>query len=224
MHNILRAILSTSISAAGSLIWTKFISRLRRSQVLSSHQARKLMHITTAPLFLATLPLYPSHPISRFLAAAVPLSHAISILRAPKTNELVNAVARTGSKTDDAFATASYGISTAALVAVGWRASPATYIALAAMCFGDGFAGMIGSTVRSPKLPLTNGKTIAGSTSCFIATFLSSRIVLSLPQFPSISTTALCMSAFAASLVEALPIQDNITVPFTAFAFAKMFS
>lgn len=182
------------------------------------------MHITTAPLFLATLPLYPFHPMSRFLAASVPLSHAISILRAPKTNELVNAVSRTESKADDVFATASYAISTSLVVAIGWRASPATYIAMAAMCFGDGFAGMVGSAVRSPVLPFSNRKTIAGSTACFIATFVTSRIVLSLPQLPLISTTSLCLSALAASVVEALPIQDNITVPLAAFAFAKMLS
>jgi phytol kinase len=85
---------------------------------------------------------------------------------------------------------------------------PAARIAIYALAFGDGFASLIGKIVRGVKIPFTRGKTLAGSSACFISVFLITwRILGSFWK-------AFCVALFAAVL-EALPTGDfdNLIIP-----------
>ena len=84
----------------------------------------------------------------------------------------------------------------------------AASIAIYALAFGDGFAGLVGKTFGRIRPTFLFGKSIEGSLACFFMVFISSwRVCHNVP----LSLTA----AFTASTVEALPLEDfdNILLP-----------
>jgi dolichol kinase len=86
--------------------------------------------------------------------------------------------------------------------------SSAAAIAIYALAFGDSLASLAGNLIRGIKLPLTQGKTLAGSMACFLVVLLSTyRITGSI-------RLALIIAAVAAVL-EALPAGDfdNLFLP-----------
>jgi phytol kinase len=86
---------------------------------------------------------------------------------------------------------------------------PSASIAILALAFGDGFASLVGTLVRGPKIPLLGTKTIAGSLACFAAVFL---VTLRVTMKP---VDALVVAG-AATVLEAIPAGnfDNIIIPF----------
>jgi len=86
---------------------------------------------------------------------------------------------------------------------------PAASIAIFALAFGDGFAGLVGTLVRGPRIPFLNGKTIAGSLACFVAVFT---VTLGITMKPGDSLIV----AAAATFLEGIPAGnfDNIIIPF----------
>ena len=58
---------------------------------------------------------------------------------------------------------------------------PAASIAIFALAFGDGFAGLVGTAVKGPRIPFLNGKTVAGSLACFVAVFIVTFGITSTP-------------------------------------------
>jgi dolichol kinase len=86
---------------------------------------------------------------------------------------------------------------------------PAASLAIYALAFGDGLAGLVGKTIRGPKIPLLQGKTFAGSGACFLAVFL---VTLKVTANPLNSLVI----AIAATALEAAPLGDfdNIIIPF----------
>jgi dolichol kinase len=87
--------------------------------------------------------------------------------------------------------------------------NPAASIAIFALAFGDGFASLVGTLVRGPKIPFLRGKTFAGSSACFVTVFV---ITLRLTMKPVQSL----MVAAAATILEGIPAGnfDNIIIPF----------
>jgi phytol kinase len=87
--------------------------------------------------------------------------------------------------------------------------SPAAAIAIYALAFGDGFASLVGTMVRGPRIPYLRGKTFSGSLACFTAVFIVTLRVTSRP------VDALVIAA-AATFLEAIPTGnfDNIILPF----------
>ena len=86
---------------------------------------------------------------------------------------------------------------------------PAASIAIYALAFGDGFASLIGTMMRGPRIPLSRGKTIAGSLSCFLAVFIVTLSVTS-RIWDSLIVAA------SAVVLEAIPAGnfDNVFLPF----------
>jgi phytol kinase len=87
--------------------------------------------------------------------------------------------------------------------------SPAAAIAIYALAFGDGFASLVGTVARGPRIPYLRGKTFSGSLACFTAVFIITLRVTSRPL------DSLVIAA-AATLLEAVPTGnfDNIILPF----------
>jgi phytol kinase len=85
---------------------------------------------------------------------------------------------------------------------------PAAALAIYALAFGDGFASLVGSIVRGPRIPLTRGKTFSGSLACFTAVFIVAVRVTNRPF------EALLVAAVA-TVLEALPMGnfDNVIIP-----------
>lgn len=277
---IVRNALATAASYIGASVWTNLLSRLVSSKRLQPRAARKLMHITTAPLFSLTWCLYSHVPHSSLLAAAVPLSFAIRVAHNPASDNIVRAVARQ-SIGEGASATAlstvdgpsipsvdassegevtprnegvqegepnelentievrkhasgplAYALSVSLITATSWRSNAATYAALSALCFGDGFAEVVGSSCPSVALPLPRNlfhkrKTLAGTMACFLATLVGTLGWLHIPFVSvyvrpgGISTGAAAICASVAAAVEVLPVEDNLTVPVAVYMVAR---
>lgn len=95
-----------------------------------------------------------------------------------------------------------------AMLALMLYPEPAATIAILALAFGDSISSLVGKLFGRLKIPLTGGKTYAGSSACFfVVLFVALRIT---------SSMALAIPiAIAATVLEALPTRDldNILMP-----------
>lgn len=93
---------------------------------------------------------------------------------------------------------------------------PSCKIGIFALAFGDGLASLCGKFFGRVHIPLTRGKTVAGSLTCFIAVFISSFLVFnSVPGNVSGATGAALFIAGVSMFIELLPLadMDNIIIP-----------
>ena len=84
----------------------------------------------------------------------------------------------------------------------------AASIAIYALAFGDGFAGIAGKILGRTRPAFLFGKSFEGSLACFFAVFIASwKVCQNLPMSLA--------SAFTATAVEALPLEDfdNVILP-----------
>lgn len=259
---LLRNVLAASVSFVGATAWTKLLSHFVVKGTFSPYVARKVMHLFTAPLFTLTWPLYSQRLYPHLFAAFTPISFAIRIFLNPSSDSLVRAVARSkqqrrqqeqlrvagypDSNSSDggnseigtramASGPMTYGLSVGLLSIMGWI-SPATYIAMAALCFGDGMADVIGSNLKIYQLPLPKHifykkKSLPGTLAFFFSTIVTSCAWLRLPFFvaphvrpASISFRSIVAISGSSAIAELLPIEDNLTVPLVGFVLARTFS
>jgi phytol kinase len=98
-------------------------------------------------------------------------------------------------------------------------------VALMMMCGGDGVADLVGRRFRSPRLPWSSEKSVAGSLSVFVGGFGLSLAILAvyvpLGVFPAPLVSYLLplgLIALVSMLVESLPHKDvdNVTMTITA--------
>lgn len=246
---LLQNSLACVASFVGASTWTEILIRLSKSRFLSAPVTRKVMHITTAPLFTLTWPLYVHHVpnvSARLLAACVPLTFGLRILRKPKDSKLANQVARESQKRANVKPLSivsgplAYAISISIIAGLTWT-SPHTFLAFSALCFGDGMADVVGTAFNARPLPLNpksffkKKKTIPGSVACFLSTVLAATVWQRLPfiffdprdaqsrldnPIATLPLTHITKVAAVATLAELLPFEDNYTVPFTAFLFS----
>jgi hypothetical protein len=54
---------------------------------------------------------------------------------------------------------------------------PAAAIAIYALAFGDGISSVVGKLIGKIRIPFSGGKTLAGSTACFLAVLASTYAV-----------------------------------------------
>jgi dolichol kinase len=84
----------------------------------------------------------------------------------------------------------------------------ASAVAIYALAFGDGLASLAGKLFGSIRIPLSGGKTLQGSLTCFAAVLLST-VGITRSFAPAVTI------AGAATLLELLPTRDfdNIVLP-----------
>jgi phytol kinase len=97
--------------------------------------------------------------------------------------------------------------------------------ALMLMCGGDGIADLVGRRVKSPKLPWSRQKSVAGSLAVFFGGFVLAAFVLGIyvlaGVFPGPFTgylIPLLLIALGGMLVESLPFPDVDNITVTAIA------
>lgn len=96
----------------------------------------------------------------------------------------------------------------------------ASTIAIFALAFGDSAAALIGKSVGGIRIPLTRGKTLAGSFACF-------SVVLAVTYRFTGNFSVSLIIALSASIFEALPAtdMDNIILPVgTGFVASQLLS
>jgi dolichol kinase len=99
-------------------------------------------------------------------------------------------------------------LGTGALLALMFYPAPASAIAIYALAFGDGFASLTGKLYGSIRPSFMMGKSLEGSTACFIAVLASAFLV-------SHNLQTAIVAAVAGTVIEALPLEDydNIALP-----------
>ncbi|MGP1458376.1 MAG: diacylglycerol/polyprenol kinase family protein [Treponema sp.] len=97
----------------------------------------------------------------------------------------------------------------AGILIAAFALTPQGYrIGIYALAFGDGLASFAGKLFGRVRIPLTNGKTAAGSLTCFFAVFVSAFAVCA-------NAEAAFFLALIATFVEVLPLADldNVVIP-----------
>ena len=222
MPHWIAALITLSISLA----WLRLMDFAAQRGLIESRLSRKIIHITTGPVFVLCWFLFPETPEARWWAAAVPflitLQFALIGLGLLKDEASVQAMSRSGDRREILRGPLFYGIVFVALTLLFWRDSPIGIIALMLMCGGDGIADVVGRRVASPKLPWSREKSVAGSLSVLTGGFALAAFLLwitvSARVFPGPFSGYLVPLAFlslTAAAVESLPFRDvdNVTVP-----------
>jgi phytol kinase len=87
-------------------------------------------------------------------------------------------------------------------------------IGIFALAFGDGIASLAGKLYGKIKIPFTDGKTLAGSSACFIAVYLST-LTVTRDLLKSLAI------ALVAVFLEVIPVKDydNLFIPVLVSGF-----
>ena len=101
------------------------------------------------------------------------------------------------------------------LTALFFEPTPA-YIGICALALGDGLASLAGKMCGKVAIPFTNGKTAAGSVTCFAAIFISTFFIT---RDSELSLVIAC----AGMLIEILPLKDfdNLLIPVLLASLAQ---
>jgi dolichol kinase len=176
------------------------------ANILSREILRKSIHfmIALAPSLAAL-----NRPLTLVLLAGGSLCYAamercrVSGIHIPVVSHITELVSRRRSRLELGPVTLGCGAFLALLCFPPAIAAVAIY----ALAFGDGLASLVGRAFGQHHPAFLHGKSLEGSAACFAAVFLAASI-----QYPP--STALTV-AFAATLVEALPLKDydNIAIP-----------
>lgn len=196
---------------------------------IESRLSRKLIHILTGPLYVLCWLLFPDVWYARWLAALVPLLFTIQFaligLGVVKDEASVKAMSRSGDRREILKGPLFYGIIFVVMTLVYWKTSPIGMTAVMLMCGGDGLADIMGRGIKSPKLPWSKDKSVAGSLGMFLGGWALTAFILAIYVAVGVFTgpfTAyllpITIIAVVATAVESLPIRDvdNITVTLVA--------
>ncbi len=179
---------------------------------------RKTIHICTAfvPLFLH----FYRTPVLVCLVLAGVFYSLFEILRlrgisVPVISSITVAAAR--ARDNNKFVLGPVTLVCGVLLCAIFCREPFSTVGIFSLAFGDGLASLAGKTFGHIEVPLTGGKTAAGSLACFIAVFISSFCVLE-------NCSLSFLLALAAMLIEGLPLKDfdNICIPLATGVLAQI--
>ena len=191
-----------------------------------------MIHVGSAPLFVLVWPLFSDAPSARLLAAAIPLLTAARLVRAATAPSaaggtergLVNAVSRSGDRSEVLQGPFYYVLALLAATLVGWRGSPVGVIALCQMAVGDGVADIVGRRLGAGnRWPFAPSKSMVGSLAFATGAAAASLGLLGwlqlwgclgpLPADCAARVVAISAACAAVELLPASLLDDNISVP-----------
>ena len=217
--------LATIITLAIALSFLRSMDFFAHRGWIESKLSRKFIHIGTGPIFVLCWLMFPDLPMSRYLAASVPLLITVQFVLVGtgimKDDAAVQAMTRTGNPREILRGPLFYGIVFVVLTVVYWKDSPIGITAFMMMCGGDGIADIVGRRVKSPKLFWSREKSVAGSLSVFVGGALLTALILFIYVSVGVFASPFSMYlipilwiALGGMLVESLPFKDvdNITL------------
>ncbi len=226
----LRDILATLVTLVGAIAWLRLWDAIAHRGWVTSKLSRKIIHITTGPLFVLCWPLFSSSQLARYGAALVPGLIVVQFVGVGmgwiEDPAAVEAMTRTGNPREILKGPLLYGLIFVVCTLLFWRTSPVGIVALMVMCGGDGFADIVGRRFGTHKLPWNHDKSWAGSGGMLLGSFGFSMTALllfsSLGFVPFMGheprqwVAVLAISTVATG-VESLPIRDvdNLTLTLT---------
>ena len=225
MHPLLATLLTLAIA----LTFLRLMDFIAHRGWIDSRLSRKLIHIGTGPIFALCWLMFAEAPEARWLAALVPglitLQFALVGLGLIRDEASVKAMSRSGDRREVLRGPLFYGIVFVVMTVWFWKDSPIGMTALMLMCGGDGIADLAGRAVKSPKLPWSREKSVAGSLAAFFGGFGLAALILGIfvaaGVFPGPFAGYLLplgLIALAGTAVESLPYRDvdNLTVALAA--------
>jgi phytol kinase len=226
---LFRIIIATVVTFLLALAWLRLNDFLAHRGVISGPLSRKIIHMGTGPIFVLCWLFFPAAPLSRYLAALVPLAITIQFafvgLGIMKDQSAVDAMSRSGDRREILRGPLFYGIVFVILTIFFWYDSPIGIVALMLLCGGDGLADIVGTRLTSISLPWSNRKSIAGSAAMFVGGWVFAAAILaiyvSVGKFSGpFSSYLLGITGIAliGAVIESLPFKDidNLTVPVVA--------
>jgi phytol kinase len=217
--------LATLFTFAIAIFFLRLMDFLAHRGLIESRLSRKLIHIGTGPIFVLCWLMYPDASISRWLAALIPLVITVQFVLVGmgilQDEAAVKAMSRTGDRREILRGPLFYGLVFVVVTLVYWKDSLIGIPALMMMCGGDGIADIVGRRVKSPKLPWSPEKSIAGSLSVFAGGWLLTIVIFATYVWAGAFGGPLThflvpviWIALGAMLVESLPFKDvdNITL------------
>lgn len=188
---------------------TPCVPNARLTQRLRSEIVRKSIHflIAIVPTIAATFGIFSAISLLAggtlvYIGSEYLRRHGTAV---PVITRLTLLASRPRDR--DRFVLGPVTLSLGAMVALVFYPEPAASIAIYALAFGDGLAGLVGTFWGSLHIPGT-GKSVEGSAACFVATF-----VAALGFIPSVSAAVIV--ALVATVLEVLPTHDadNLLLP-----------
>src|SRR5512141_1934642 len=168
--------LATAITFAIAIAFLRLMDYFAHRGWIESRLSRKFIHIGTGPIFVLCWLMYADAPVSRWLAALVPLLITVQFVLVGtgviKDEAAVKAMSRTGDRGEILRGPLFYGIVFVAVTLIYWKDSLIGIPALMIMCGGDGIADIVGRHIASAKLPWSSEKSVAGSLSVFVGGWL----------------------------------------------------
>lgn len=223
------------VTLAAALLWLRLNDFLAHRGIISSPLSRKIIHISTGPIFVLCWLLFTRDASARFLAAIVPLGITFQFFLVGtgviKDKAAVDAMSRQGDRREILRGPLYYGIVFVVLTIAFWLESPVGIIALMILCGGDGFGDVIGKRVPSRALPWSPRKSWAGTISVLVGGFVFSLVILAVfiqsgifdLSYNTLVPRLLLISVICAAF-ESLPMRDldNLTVPAVAVALGLL--
>lgn len=245
--SIARDLGATLTATLLSIGWIKLVTLMAApgGSRLNTHDARKVIHTTSGPLFLLLFPLWTSQ--GRWFCVTVPLLNGIRLLQSvhrassKRSNEhqpqgeLAFAVSRSGDPIEATGGPLLYVVVVIVCVIIFWRESVVGVIAIGTLAAGDGVADLIGRrwghTNRWSIIGICD-KSMAGSAAFVVAAVVVCAGLLYWMEWteclreplPHDLWGRLLIVATGSSCVELLPIavDDNLTVPLAAIVLSLL--
>jgi phytol kinase len=227
--------LALIITFAVALIELRLLDFAAHRGWIESHLSRKLIHIFTGPLFVLCWLFFPDLWYSRWLAALVPFAITVQFaligLGIMKDEASVKAMSRSGDRREILRGPLFYGIIFVVMTLVYWKTSPIGMVALMLMCGGDGLADIMGRGIKSPKLPWSKGKSVAGSLGMLLGGWVLAAFIVWIFVLAGVLASPfggyllpITIIALVGTLVESLPLKDvdNITVILVAVLLGQL--
>jgi phytol kinase len=217
------------VTMALAVCWLRLNDYFAHKGWISGQTSRKIIHIGTGPIFVFCWLFFPEEPLSRYLAAVIPLMISVQFLLVGlgwmKDQAAVDAMTRKGDRREILRGPLIYGIAFVVLTILYWKESPIGIVALMMLSGGDGLADIIGKRFGKNHLFWSPNKSWAGSTAMFIGGVGFSLVLILV--FIQAGIFGMPFSAYIlpvlwigllCTAVESLPIEeyDNVTVPIAA--------
>mmetsp|Transcript_9098 Transcript_9098/g.55419 ORF Transcript_9098/g.55419 Transcript_9098/m.55419 type:complete len:350 (-) Transcript_9098:709-1758(-) len=162
---------SFAFTAVAALSFVKFFDKLAEWDIFDSKTSRKLLHLSTGPLFVLCWPFYSSHPNAKFVAMLTPMLNLIRLVLIGSGVVDGKFAVKAASRSGDRFELLRgpmYYVITLIFVTFLWRDSPLSMLIMSTVCVGDGLADLVGRRFgREIKLPYNKDKSVAGSAAMF---------------------------------------------------------
>ena len=170
--------------------------------------SRKIIHIGTGPVILLAW-LFDIPKNTAFLSASL-ITIALGVNYQYRLLPAIEDIQR------KSFGTIAYGISITLLLLLFWpHYALSICIGILSMAFGDGFAGLIGRSINSPKWSiLGQTKSLVGTLTMGSVVAITTQIISSTNNLNIEPIEILVISLIATSLEQISPWGiDNLTVP-----------